>query len=1194
VQCPKPPKTEPDLGLKPGQVIDGRFVVEHLLGAGGQGVVFKVRHLEWNRDFALKIPLPQSIETHVARERYLTEAQTWIRMGVHPNIVRCWFVKEVASLPGLFLDLVTGGTLEDRIESGQFQAGDWGSVLKTVLELTEGLLHSHSKGVVHRDLKPENLMIREDGVLSITDFGLVKVQSVDSEEDASNSLIPEEAMGTPRYGAPEQWVEPSKVGTATDLYSFGAILYELICGQRPFDPPGRGGGALAIINRHITETPPHPLDIRAGIPEQLVQLCLQCLEKDPAKRPPSTAFILDWLGRISTSVCGQPHQRPASVPTGERPDLLNNAAASLFSLGKTRLARELLLKGLMIEAGHPECLYNLVQMDRREGLIDRPESFRRLRRAKALFPMALLYLEECQGLKAAEILERIPSQEKSGYAYRTEGDALMYAGKYRDAELAYDEAHRLMPNDLPSAFRKELAASRSIRKGGRTYFPTLTSFYTSRAPSPEVEIVLSPESDRIIGVNKEELVSLCLQTDSVLMGANREKGSCEIVRTWTGPNRLLIQDRRFIELWCLEPLECLQRVPGRVLTASQDLSRLALLTDKGVILVSDQIHALKFPPDIPRSRSVLVSFGPHDTDMCLMTPDGRLASVNNKFDVVPLAWPPAFPEPASMGLLQLGNNTVYVATHQGVVHGLDMANEIPLFTYDLGFSPERVRIDSQGRTLAFSSPKAFTLLTKRGKLLLRGTGPCAVDAKAKYALVCPRGYLELYQLHPFQRLRAWEEKISPPRRLQLSHDGRRGVTLDATGEYKVWEVDEPNRVYERSMLFTPGQSYEEVIASYEAYAAEFQQALIQFQKKQYYPAYQSLLRARSVSGFHQTEEALELQWALCGLLKRDGLDDVWERLYIPDVISGQLSSDCRHLLLATTDRIELSELSGPVITEKLGVDSPRGLLGASYLPSHPKGSLVVTLTKDAFLRYTHVETAELLHEQQLPLSALNTVLFGSEVALIQAEKHVVIYDLTKNRMRAPLPLRSRLQSAFLLDEETAFLVTDKHHLFVDLKKGAIRPGVPLKMEKFPGHITFVGDSTQANLRMTGFSDGTLLLSLAKTGEPLFGINQENGPVTGAAINLETSLGVSVSEKGGITFFDLSAGRILERFVAHGEGVSRIGMTQDGRYTTTLSRSGQFRLWEVSWALTDEQGSRQIDWLPSKRGLGKLFGRGKKG
>ena len=1185
----------PNPGLQPGQVIDGRFVVEHLLGKGGQGVVYKVRHLEWNRDFALKLPLPQSVKTFVARERYVKEAQAWIRMGVHPNIVRCWFVMPVAELPGLFLDLVSGGTLEDRIESGEVQPGRWDVVLKTLLELAEGLVHSHSKGVVHRDLKPENLMIRRDGTLSITDFGLVKtVEGHDPDDEASSSLIPEEAMGTPRYGAPEQWLEPSKVGPATDLYSFGAILFELICGQRPFDPPGRGGGALAIINRHVTEQPPNPLEIRPDIPEALAHLCLHCLEKDPARRPHSAAYILDCLIRITESACGGTHRRPAAVPAGEQPDLLNNAAASLFSLGKAKQARELLLKGLMIQAGHPQCLYNLVQLDRREGKIGRAESFRRLRRAKAYFQMALLYLEEGRGLKAAELLERMPKEQKSGFVRRIEGDAFMYAEKYRAAESAYDEAHQLMPNDLPSAFRGELARAKCGHKDGRTYFPKLKSLYASRAPNSEVEVLLTPESGRIVGANKKEIVTLSIETNSVLQGASRDPDAGDIQRTWTGPNRLLLQDHRFVELWSLEPLECLQRAPGRVLAAGRDLRKLALLTDSGVMLVNEpKLNPLQFPPDIPPSHRVLISFGCDDSGMCVMTPDGRLASVNDQYQVVPLPWPPPFPDPTAMKLLQLGKNQLFATTQAGMVHGLDPVTQSFTFQFDLEFSPQQVSMDSQGRTLVFSSPQAFTILDRKGRLLLRGPGPCAVGSQGKYALVWLKGFLELFLLYPFQRVRGWEEKIQMPRSIQFAFDGRRALTLDPEGEYKVWDVDEPNRVYERSLLFTPGQPYEELIASFDAYAKDFQQALESYQRKSYHPSYQSLLKARSVPGFQQTEEALELQWALCQKLQRDGLEAIWERLYIPDVVSGQLSADCHHLLIAHNDGFELSEISGPVINEKLTVEGLEEVLGACYLPLYRKGPMIVSLTRQGGLRYT-TDGGEVDFEHELPLGALKKVIFGQEMALIQTQNgSLVTFDLLKKRMGAPLPVGSRLERAFLLSDETAFLVTDKQHLFVDLKKGAVRPGVPLKMEKFPGQITFVGEIAQAKLRMTGFSDGTLLISQAKTGQPLFGINQENGPVSGAAVNLGTCLGVSVSAKGGITFFDLSKGRILERFVAHAEGVKAVTMTEDGRYITTLSKSGQFRLWEVSWALSDELGSRSIDWLPSSGlgAIGQLFGRG---
>ena len=171
------PRTYPGgtiLGLRPGQIVDGRLEILNLIGYGGQGVVLKVKHLEWDRFLALKLPLPEVVQSPVNRERYLQEAETWIRMGVHPHVVRCWFVEKISGLPGLFLDLITGGSLEDRIKDAEFKTINWSKVLNILLQVTEGLTHSHSMGVVHRDLKPENILIREDGSVCLTDFGLVK------------------------------------------------------------------------------------------------------------------------------------------------------------------------------------------------------------------------------------------------------------------------------------------------------------------------------------------------------------------------------------------------------------------------------------------------------------------------------------------------------------------------------------------------------------------------------------------------------------------------------------------------------------------------------------------------------------------------------------------------------------------------------------------------------------------------------------------------------------------------------------------------------------------------------------------------------------------------------------------------------------------------------------------------------------
>lgn len=1171
--------------------MDGRFQVESLLGKGGQGVVFRVKHLEWNNDFALKIPLPGALASESSRERYLKEAQTWIRMGVHPHIVRCWFVLPIGELPALFLDLVGGGTLEDKIKQGALVPGRWEKILQVLLELADGLSYAHSKGVVHRDLKPENLMIHDHGRLSITDFGLVKtLGGRSSDEETTDSLAPEEAMGTPRYGSPEQWVAPEAVGPASDIYSFGVILYELLTGARPFDPPDRSCSSIELINRHITEQPPDPYQRVSNIPRPLVDLCLQCLAKRPEERPGTATEILERLSAVMQSTYRTPYLRPAPIPAGDRPDLLNNAAASLYALGKWSDARALLLKGLMIEAGHPECLYNLVQLDRREGKIDRTESFRRLRRAQANFQLGLLYIEEGNGLKAMAALERTGEDRRSGFFYRIQGDALMYAGRFPAAVEAYQQAHRLMPNDLPSKFRLELARRKTVRHQGDIYFPSDQSCYTSRAPSTLVTILPSPDSSKIIGVDPKEIVLVEPDSNRLVGRKSRPDGAERVLRSWSSPARLLLQDSNGVESWDMETLSLHWRVRGRVLATTKELKNLGLLTERGVVLVSGQeSRTLRFPPDIPPSSRVLLSLGQDDGGFCMAIPDGRLATVDRNYQVEPLSWPPPFPEPGALSHLLLADRTVYLVAGS-VVHALDMEQRRFAWLCDLGFLPEDFVLDLEGRSLVLSSSSACAVLTKRGKIVYRGPGPCAVDSEKRHALFWMSGTLSLFRLHPFHRVRTWAETIGAPLSIRFATDGRRALTTLGDGEYKLWEVDEPNRVYKRSLLVTQGQSYQDLIASFEVYTRSFQRACQLFADKEYVQSHQALQEARAVSGFLQAPEALNLQWSLCRRLQNKGLEAIWERLYLSDLVSGRLASDGGHLLLVQRDKAELHSLFGPRIELKVCHANQRELLGGCFLNHTSSEPMVAVFSRCGFLQSIDGE-GRVINEVQLPSGPFRSVSFEGDCAVALTQKGLMVaLDLKRFRplSATQIPAGQALEHLFLLNDGKALVVTDRSHLMLEFSRGTLKPGLPLELEKFPGQITCVRDDAKAKVRLTGFSDGTLLFSHLKSGQPLFGINQENGPVSGACLHPESALGVSVSEHGGMTLFDLAAGRAMERFVAHVEGVVEVSLSENGRYLTTRSRTGQFRLWEISWGLSERLGSRMVDWLPKSRGLGHFF------
>jgi serine/threonine protein kinase len=1186
------------LGLEPGQILDGRFVIDSLIGAGGQGMVFKLRHLEWNRDFALKLPLPHVVRAENSRELYLKEAEAWIRLGVHPHIVRCWFVRPVAGLPGLFLDLMSGGSLESKIQSHAIRPGEWDKVLQVLLQVVEGLVHAHSQGMVHRDLKPENLMVASDGRLCITDFGLVKTLS---EPDLtggvggplpSNASVTAGAMGTPRYGAPEQWMDPRSVRPTTDLYSLGVIMFELLCGQRPFDPPGLNLSPIDIIQRHIAEPPPHPLSVRDDIPPEIADLCLRLLAKAPEERPQTSQEVLNALWETLHSRGNAGHQRPSSMPTRESPDLLNNAAASLYSLGKTAKARELLLRGLMIESGHPQCLYNLLLLDRREGKLGREEAIRRLKRAKALFELALLYIESGQGQEAAEILGGIPEEAKSGLLHRLEGDALMYAGKFDAARGCYQKAAQQMPNDLPTRFRERLAEKRATGADGRVHFPKLGSILRGRSHRPSVRIALSPDAGALLALDESEVIAMPIGDSSALKRATRGMYAAPVLWSDAHGSVLLLQDRNAFEFWSLAEFRLLTRIAGHVLARDSKLRRVLALTGEGLIYFDrsqQQTTPLTLAPELKVSPQTLAALTYDGSGIGLVTADGRLSSLSVSGQCLPLAWPPAIENARDLRHLCIGKEMVAVTYRSSLLRCFCLQEKKVTAELELGFLPDSLECDQSGTVIVASSPKAHLILDKSGAVLTRGQGPVALDTDKSLCLVWVDSCLRLYQLKPFGHLRTWMETIPLPCQLQISRDGRRALSVDEDGEYRVWEVDEKSRVFERSMLMTPGQSYAEIIAGFEQYQQELGQAAVLYEAKELYASYQSLRRARAVPGFQQAEEALELQWALCRQLQRDGLEAIWERLFLPDTVAGQLSADCRHLLLARPDHVELFSLSGPRIESKLKIRPGYQPISAHLLSD---SGVIIVFGVDGELSSYRADTGELKVTQKLKTGRLSRVQLQSELALIQsASGQVFPLQLRTAKMGEPIPLLERtLKRAYLLNNQQVLLVTHQGPLIANLAKNRSQPGSPVEPETNLQEISFCADCQRSKLRIVGFANGELVLAQQKSGRSLRTLKLENGAVTAAVVHLETALAVAVTDQGGLTLFDLSQGEVIDSFVAHADGVTDLTLTPDGRYLTTRSSSGQFRLWELSWTLSDRPGAREIPWLPGSAldKLGKFF------
>ncbi|MCI0376348.1 MAG: serine/threonine protein kinase [Gemmataceae bacterium] len=257
----------------------GKYEVECELGRGGMGVVFKARQKDLGRPVALKMILSSHLASDEHLERFQDEAKAAAGLH-HPNLVAIYEAGQINGQPFFAMQYVSGPSLAKRIRQGPVAPEE---AARIVLAIAQAVDHLHQNGIVHRDLKPSNILLDERGTPFVTDFGLVKMLTGDSHRTSTGVIV-----GTPSYMAPEQAAgQKQKVGALSDLYSLGAILYELLTGRPPFaaDSP------LDTLVQVIESEPVPPRQLRGAVPRELETICLRVLEKNPADRYPSAAAL---------------------------------------------------------------------------------------------------------------------------------------------------------------------------------------------------------------------------------------------------------------------------------------------------------------------------------------------------------------------------------------------------------------------------------------------------------------------------------------------------------------------------------------------------------------------------------------------------------------------------------------------------------------------------------------------------------------------------------------------------------------------------------------------------------------------------------------------------------------------------------------------------------------------------------------
>jgi hypothetical protein len=279
----------------------GPYVIVSLAGAGGMGEVYRARDARLNREVAIKV-LPAAFARDPERlRRFQQEAQAVAALN-HPNILAIHDFGDHEGSPYIVTEFLEGETLRDRMRPGALpmrKATEYGE------QAARGLAAAHEKGIVHRDLKPENIFITRDGRVKILDFGLAKlaqpegVAATDAETLVSQTE-PGVVMGTAGYMSPEQ-VRGQTADHRSDLFSFGAILYEMLSGRRAF----RGETSVETMSAILKEDPPELTETNRSVPPVMERIVRHCLEKNPEERFQSArdvAFNLQSLSGSTTQV----------------------------------------------------------------------------------------------------------------------------------------------------------------------------------------------------------------------------------------------------------------------------------------------------------------------------------------------------------------------------------------------------------------------------------------------------------------------------------------------------------------------------------------------------------------------------------------------------------------------------------------------------------------------------------------------------------------------------------------------------------------------------------------------------------------------------------------------------------------------------------------------------------------------------
>ena len=289
-----------------GRLLDNRYEILEIIGAGGMAVVYKARCHRLNRLVAIKILKDENLEDEDFCRRFHAESRA-VAMLSHSNIVSVYDVSSTGDQDYIVMELIDGITLKQYMEKqGRL---NWKETVHFATHIAKALEHAHSRGLVHRDIKPHNVMVLKNGSVKVADFGIARLME-------NENTMTKEALGSVHYLSPEQ-AKGSRVDNRSDLYSLGVVMYEMITGKTPYD----GDSPVAVAIKHIQGGAPRPSTINPYIPKGLEQIIMKAMAHDLQDRYINATAMLRDLDEFQRNPNITFVSAPEAPSMERRPDL---------------------------------------------------------------------------------------------------------------------------------------------------------------------------------------------------------------------------------------------------------------------------------------------------------------------------------------------------------------------------------------------------------------------------------------------------------------------------------------------------------------------------------------------------------------------------------------------------------------------------------------------------------------------------------------------------------------------------------------------------------------------------------------------------------------------------------------------------------------------------------------------------------